>query len=471
MGVVFFLVVTPIGWWLLPIIMVLLLVGALLICAGRGAARDQTGPRLLWAARATPDWRPVAAPATFRVDLPVALRLMLFAIFLVAALALAIPSLAHGVILLFAPRRRRAGADGPGQSLQRLLFLVPAHDEQAIIAACVRSLLAMDYPAGRARVVVIADNCTDRTAQAAREAGADVLERHDLALLGKPRAIAWALEQQDLSALDAVVIIDADTVVEPQFARAIDAVGPLRDCAAQAYFATLNEGDNWLTLLAGVLARARYEVVYPRRERAGLNCPLTGNGMVLGAGLLAERGWNAFSLTENWELYASFTADGIPIRYAQRAKLFSQEVRNLSQGVSQRRRWVVGRRQTLRQWWGPLARSRRIGLAQKVDALYELSAPGPVMGGTIAVVLAVLALLLLGGAPGWIVAAMALVSQMPLVFATLAVLARHPQRLRVVAAMALLPAYAVWRAGVSLGSLVGTGRMGWQKTRRNTGPS
>jgi cellulose synthase/poly-beta-1,6-N-acetylglucosamine synthase-like glycosyltransferase len=385
---------------------------------------------------------------------------------LAAALVLALPPLAHGLMLLLHPRRPRVPEAARGEP-QRFLFLIPAHNEEEIIEPCVRSLLAMDYPAGRARVVVIADNCTDRTAEVSRAAGAEALERHDLVLRGKPRAIAWALGHQDLNALDAVVIIDADSVVEPTFARAIEATGPLRDSAGQAYFATLNENDNWLTLLAGVLARARYEVTYPQRERAGLNCPLTGNGMVLGAGLLTERGWNAFSLTENWELYASLTADGVPIRYIRGAKLLSQEVQNLSQGVSQRRRWVVGRRETLRQWIKPLVTSRRIGFAQKADALFELAAPGPVMGGAMAFVIALAGVGLVGGPKGWIIAGTALCSQTPMAFAVLTVLVHHPRPVRVFGAMALLPIYAIWRVGVSLTSLMGSRRMGWQKTRRN----
>src|SRR5690606_10093754 len=105
--------------------------------------------------------------------------------------------------------------------LPRLLFLVPAHDEALLIEGCVRSILAMDYPADRREVVVIADNCTDGTADLARTAGATCLERADTERRGKPWALAWALERVDLGAFDAVVIIDADSLVDPSFARAM----------------------------------------------------------------------------------------------------------------------------------------------------------------------------------------------------------------------------------------------------------
>jgi cellulose synthase/poly-beta-1,6-N-acetylglucosamine synthase-like glycosyltransferase len=383
----------------------------------------------------------------------------------ILALALALPALVPAFLTLLSRRRRLQG--DPPKEAQRLLFLIPAHDEEEMIGDCVRSLRGMTYPADRIRIVVIADNCSDHTAQRARQAGAEVLERHDLSQRGKPWALAWAIKQQDLSTLDAVVVVDADTVVEPGFAQAVHASGPLRNSAAQAYFATLNADDNWLTLLAAVLARARYEVTYVARERAGLNCPLTGNGMVFGAALLEGRGWTAFSLTENWEYFASLTAEGVPIRYVRDAKLLSQEVRQLSQGVSQRRRWILGRRETLRRWFRPLLLSPKISLAQKVDAILELAMPSPMVFMAMAMMIAVLGVALVGGTMGLVIVLIALCSQLPLGLAVLTVLVDHPEPFHVLAAAALLPAYAAWRLAVSIGTRTGRSRIGWHRTRRN----
>jgi hypothetical protein len=168
----------------------------------------------------------------------------------------------------------------------------------------------VDYPADRLLVVVIANNCTDRTAEMARAAGARVLERSDPVREGKPHALAWGLDLLRDEPYDTCVIVDADSIAESSFARGVNALGPLGENAAQAYFATWNEDESWLTLLAGVFARAKYEVLYPVKDRAGLNCPLTGNGMIFSAIPLKRDGWTAFSLTENWELYADYTIKG-----------------------------------------------------------------------------------------------------------------------------------------------------------------
>src|SRR5690349_8138955 len=66
------------------------------------------------------------------------------------------------------------------QARSRFLVAIPAHDEEMGIAATVRSCLNLDYPAELFEVVVIADNCTDRTADAACNEGATVIRRDDL---------------------------------------------------------------------------------------------------------------------------------------------------------------------------------------------------------------------------------------------------------------------------------------------------
>ena len=102
-----------------------------------------------------------------------------------------------------AVRRERKGTLPQGDP-PRFLFLVPAHNEELLIGACVSSLQALAYPPERFRIVVVADNCEDDTARLAVEAGAQCLVRHDAHRRGKPHAIAWALERLPLEQYEAV---------------------------------------------------------------------------------------------------------------------------------------------------------------------------------------------------------------------------------------------------------------------------
>ena len=77
----------------------------------------------------------------------------------------------------------------------RFDLVVPAHDEEADIAATIRSLFSVDYPRDLYRVFVVADNCSDDTAVAARAAGAEVMVRNDRTRIGKGHALAFAFER------------------------------------------------------------------------------------------------------------------------------------------------------------------------------------------------------------------------------------------------------------------------------------
>ena len=105
--------------------------------------------------------------------------------------------------------------DGALSSL-RLTVLVPAHNEALTIAATLESLRRQTRPPDR--VVVVADNCSDDTADLARAHGADVFTT-----VGNTEKKAGALNQAlsdmfgDISARDVVMVMDADSVIVPEF--------------------------------------------------------------------------------------------------------------------------------------------------------------------------------------------------------------------------------------------------------------
>lgn len=367
-------------------------------------------------------------------------------------------------------RRSRASDSSKKNRLEtqpRLLFLVPAHNEELLITGCVRSLTAMQYPKDLFRIVVIADNSTDSTARLAREAGAECLERFDDKHRGKPHALAWALQQTGLFDVDACVVVDADTIVAPDFACGLATLGALDGIAAQSNIGTMNEWDNWLTRLAGVLARCRYEVTYRLRDGANMNCPLTGNGMCIGRRLLETEGWQAFSLTENWELYARYSAEGVRVRYAHAAKIFTQQVRSMGQGQIQRSRWLAGRMSVLRLWARRIALSRVTPLRDKIGTISELASLSPVLHLSAATVVFVASLWLSGPFALWIAvaAATSILSQL---VATLLVMFRHPSPLPTLSAFVWLPIYAVWRTSVAAATLIRPGTGEWRKTQRHS---
>jgi 1,2-diacylglycerol 3-beta-glucosyltransferase len=392
--------------------------------------------------------------------------LIAIALALLAAVLL-LPTLSDLVSVVRAlsqrPAERRAAATPPPPP--SLLFLVPAHDEEQLIEGCIGALLRQRYPVERRTVVVIADNCTDRTAELARGSQVRCLERHDSDRPGKPYALEWGISQLDLAGIDAIVIVDADSVVAPDFAAALAAAAPLRGKAVQPFNGVANNRDNALTRMAAVLSTANHRFAFGVKNRAGLNVPLS-NGMCLGADVLGAVPWSVFSIAEDWEMYAVLTERGIRIESVPQARVLAQEASSLRQSSSQRRRWTAGKLAVLLQRAPAILRSRRIGVRQKVDCLAELSAWGPAVH--VAIVVVAVALGVLRRPPGaeWIILALAL----PLVrwgMYTVAALAVDPEPGDALLAFAFLPLYAVWRAGTALAALTMLGDQPWVRTERH----
>lgn len=358
------------------------------------------------------------------------------------------------------PERRPPAGDEP-----KLLFLVPAYNEELLIGACVRSLLAQRYPRTRFEVVVVADNCTDRTVALSREAGARCLERHQPGLAGKPRAIAWALDQLTLSQYDAVAVVDADTVVDRGFAAALAGAAPLKNKAVQGFNGVCNPDESPITRMAAVFADAKCNYAYRLKARAGLNLPIRLGGCI-GTGVLMRHGWTAFSIGEDWEIYAQLTERGVPIERAPGARVYAQEARTLRQSAPQRRRWSGGKLTVLQLFWRPLLRSRHIGIRQKIDTIGELLAPGPAVHLGAAVLLGALVITLRvprAALLEWLLGA-GLARQ---VVYALTALVNRQDPFRAAAAFAFLPVYAIWRFGVELSALKMVGAAPWIRTERH----
>src|SRR5581483_6767435 len=90
-------------------------------------------------------------------------------------------------------RRRTVGTEQRPD--QRFAILVPAHNEERLLPSLLESLAALEYPASLFSVHVVADNCTERTAEYARQSGARVYERVDAERRGKGYALEWLIEQ------------------------------------------------------------------------------------------------------------------------------------------------------------------------------------------------------------------------------------------------------------------------------------
>lgn len=272
----------------------------------------------------------------------------------------------------------RRSAPPAGPRVRRFAILVPAHDEAGVIERLLRSLAAQRYPHDRHDVFVVADNCTDATADVARRAGAIVHERQDATLRSKGHALRWLLRQVRAHAsYDAYVFFDADSEVAPDFLERMDDRLTMGSRVIQGHYRVLNaDASDATALRAAALASLHY--LRPiARSALGLSCGLKGNGMCFSAETLDDRhGWSAVGLAEDVELHLDLVRRGIRVDFAPEAEVRADMPSTLAGARSQNFRWEAGRLAALRRQVFPLL---RMGLANRnamaIDAAAEQLVP------------------------------------------------------------------------------------------------
>jgi cellulose synthase/poly-beta-1,6-N-acetylglucosamine synthase-like glycosyltransferase len=285
------------------------------------------------------------------------------------ALAAAPAVAASGYLAVLAlSSKRRAAAKG---SSLRIVCLVPAHDEAAVIGRTLRSLRSVSYPEDRRRILVVADNCTDETAERARDAGAEVLVRHDPVRRGKGYALEHGFRQiLEEGWADAVVVVDADTEVNEAFLTVLAGELGRGAEAVQAGSGVLNPNDSWRTQLMALALTLFNGVRSLGRERLGLSCGLRGNGMCLTTALLRRVPYRAFSVVEDLEYGLALGRAGIRVHYAHEARVSSAMVSSSEAAAGQRLRWEKGRAELARSSRWPLLRE---AIRRRDPVLFDLA--------------------------------------------------------------------------------------------------
>lgn len=373
----------------------------------------------------------------------------------------------------------------PPRSEVRFDVVVPAHDEETGIADTVRSLLSVEYPKDRFRVIVVADNCADATASRAAGAGATVLERTDPVHRGKGYALAHAFERSLSDAFaDAIVVVDADTTVSPNLLGAFAAHLAAGARAVQAEYGVRNPSSSWRTRLM-VIALALFHVLRSvARERLGVSVGLRGNGMCFASSLLREVPHDAFSIVEDVEYGIRIGLRGYRVHFASEARVLGEMVGSEKASRSQRRRWESGRAALARAYRGKLVAAawagsrapseRRIALDLALDVFVPPLAT--VVGVTLAGLVASAVVARLVGAPRVVAAASA-----PWALALLLVVVYVARGVvlagvgpRGIVDLAWAPVYMVWKVGLSLAERTRGGKKGkstgdaaeWVRTTR-----
>ncbi len=257
--------------------------------------------------------------------------------------------------------------------------LIPAHNEEEGIKRTVKAILASDYPPDRFEVYVIADNCTDNTAQQARHAGAIACERFDNVSRGKGQALDWFLKNHaDIYGhTDLITIIDADVAPDKNYLREISATlsNPAIQ-AVQAYNGVSNPDAGWRPALIDAAFNVFNHLRMAGSVRLSGTAVLKGNGMAFRTSLLQRYGWPCHSIVEDMEFTLRLLQDNISVHYNPDAVIRSEMVTSGSSASTQRSRWEGGRFMLVQKMAGPLLKLfASTGNSRYLYALAELATP------------------------------------------------------------------------------------------------
>ncbi|PWH19834.1 MAG: glycosyl transferase [Ardenticatenia bacterium] len=239
---------------------------------------------------------------------------------------------------------RRKDISLPATPTHRFAVLIPAHNEEAVIGRTLDRLHSQRYPRQLYDVFVVADHCTDGTATLAREYGAMCYERSVPPRGSKGAALAWLIARvfQTGVPYDALVIFDADTQVDADFLRVMDARLAQGDRVVQGQHRISNPGAGWFAALIWAMFMIDNRFQNLGRSNLGFSAKIMGDSICFRADLLRQLGWGTTGLTEDFEMGLRLLLEGVRVVYEPAAVGCGEAPPTWTAARAQRARWLRG---------------------------------------------------------------------------------------------------------------------------------
>lgn len=289
-----------------------------------------------------------------------------------AGLLITLPGTLELLITTTGCLRKRRRVTVPRSNRCHLAVVIPAHNEELLVARCVRSVLASTSLVTDCEIVVVADNCTDETAARAAEAGARVLVREDPNHRGKGYALRFTFDLLRAEGCDAFLVIDADSIVSPNLVGEVLRNFRAGSSALQCRYRVANDEASVRTRLMDVAFLA-FNVLRPRgRAGWGLSAGIFGNGFAVHRETLQRVPFTAESIVEDLEYYLRLIAAAERIDFIDEATVFGEIPEESQAARVQRSRWEGGRLRMMKEWTPRLAAGILGGKWRMLEPLIDL---------------------------------------------------------------------------------------------------
>lgn len=263
----------------------------------------------------------------------------------------------------------------------RYAFFIAAHNEEAVIANLVKSIKDQDYPSELIDTFVVADCCTDNTAEEARRAGAIVYERNDLSRKGK----SWVLDYGFDRILDeypgkyeAFFVFDADNLLSKSYVTEMNKVFDQGYLVSTSYRNSKNFDSSWVSSAYATWFLREAKFLNNSRMHCGTGCAISGSGWMVSARIIqGMHGWDFHTLTEDIQFSTFCAANGIRIAFSP-AEFYDEQPIDFKSSWTQRMRWTKGFYQVFFSYVGDLFH----GVGKKRFGSYDMLmtiAPGNIL--------------------------------------------------------------------------------------------
>ncbi len=229
----------------------------------------------------------------------------------------------------------------------KIAILIAARNEEKVISELLNSINEQDYDKECLQTVVIADNCTDSTAQIARSKGAIVFERFNKEKIGKGYALDFAIDNLrkngDLERIDGIIVLDADNLLTTNYVTEMSKTFSDGYEVFTSYRNSKNYGDNWISAGYGLWYIRESKFLHYARMLLNSSCAISGTGFFVSKKILDKfNGWKFYLLTEDIEFSIFSIINGIKIGCCINAELFDEQPITFEQSYKQRLRWSKG---------------------------------------------------------------------------------------------------------------------------------
>lgn len=247
-------------------------------------------------------------------------------------------------ISIFGWYKRKDSHIGEYPSKFRFALVIAAHNEELVISHIIESLSRQNYPREMYDIFVIADNCTDRTAEISEEHGAIVYKRLNNEERGKGYALEWMFNKIYCidGKYDAICVFDADNLVSSNFLPEMNKQLSKGHKVVQGYIDSKNPFDSWITCSYSIAFWLANRIFQLPRYYLGLSCGLCGTGFCIDIEALKKIGWGATCLTEDLEFTMKLALNNMKVAWSHEAVVYDEKPITLKQSWHQRRRWMQG---------------------------------------------------------------------------------------------------------------------------------